>query len=188
MCALWLLFCVSLPLPLCHIGFFLVSLIFRFISIFPFFVLINLRLFMFSICLQKLFVYFIRQPPPLLPTFCLHPSLSISLVWSALFSALNSITKRCCCCCFVLYPAKSNFFDYNLPKKKENEWMKANQEKKYEKSATTKLNVKFNSPHFNEAKKRDETRRVGQLQLPLLLPPALPSSLSLTLLLLFLSL
>lgn len=66
--------------------------------------------------------------------------------------------------------------------------MKANQEKKYEKSATTKLNVKFNSPHFNEAKKRGEMRRVGQLQLPLLLPPALPSSLCLTLLLLFLSL
>lgn len=66
--------------------------------------------------------------------------------------------------------------------------MKANQEKKYEKSATTKLNVKFNSPHLNEAKKRGEMRRVGQLQLPLLLPPALPSSLSLTLFLLFLSL
>lgn len=55
--------------------------------------------------------------------------------------------------------------------------MKANQEKKYEKSATTKLNVKFNSPHLNEAKKRGEMRRVGQLQPPLLLPPALPSSL-----------
>lgn len=53
--------------------------------------------------------------------------------------------------------------------------MKANQEKKYEKSATTNLNVKFNSPHLNEAKKRGETRRVGQLQLPLLLPPSCSS-------------
>lgn len=192
-CTVAAVLCVPAPSTVPHWLFPSFTYFSFYFFFFSFFVLINLRLFMFSICLQKLFVYFIRQPPPLLATFCLPLplplplSLSISLAWNALFSALNSITKRCCCC-FLLYPAKSNFFDYNLPKKRR-EWMnEGKQRKEIRKSATTKLNVKFNSPHLNEAKKRGEVRRVGQLQLPLLLPPALPSSLSLTLLLLFLSL
>lgn len=71
--------------------------------------------------------------------------------------------------------------------------MKENQEKKYEKSATTKLNVKFNSPHFNEAKKRSVgTRGAGVLASQsfrcYLLPALFPLSLPLSLFLLLLSL
>lgn len=62
--------------------------------------------------------------------------------------------------------------------------MQENREKKYEKCATTKLNVKFNSPHLNEGKARHEARQDDVASYScrsslLLLLPALTLSLSL---------
>lgn len=83
-CALWLLF---VPLPLCPclpatVPHWLFPSFIYFSFSFLFFLLINLRLFMFSICLQKLFVYFIRQPPPLLATFSIPLPHSLPLYLS----------------------------------------------------------------------------------------------------------